>query len=430
MNKNNHEFDLTPMQDYTPPTYPTRGTNPPAALKKLPMRWAKNAAIIACLGALSLGALTGGMAEGMPPASYNDSTPGVTAAYLQDSNPYTESGRTFDIEVRTHHGGDGGGPIYVAHLTEQEALGIIRNRLYQAGISFDAPVPDYVATIKTPWETEITATLSLFDEPTRQGIVFPIPWEWRPIESALQQDFKQRFDVSATFMRNPGESIARSTLTQEEKQEAGGVLKERLVSQVDAFIEQLHTDGILPLFPFFDVSQQHWARQAIAHVWEQGLMTGTAQGTFAPEETLLRAQAATILWRMAGEPAVEFQPAFNDVPITAPAWYRNAVIWANENGVVQGYAGRFDPYGEITREQLVAVLHRYAQLIGGDVSVSESFCLDNFDDRTQLSEWATDYMRWAVYHGLITGTAERTLSPLGTATRAEAAMLLMRFIEA
>lgn len=159
-------------------------------------------------------------------------------------------------------------------------------------------------------------------------------------------------------------------------------------------------------------------------------MVGTAQGTFAPDETLLRAQAAVILWRMAGEPAAEFQPAFHDVPVTAPPWYRDAVIWANEVGVVRGYAGRFDPYGELTREQLVAMLHRYAQFTGDDVSVSDSFCLDNFHDHTQLSEWAADYMRWAVYHGLITGTAERTLSPLGTATRAEAAMVLMRFTEA
>jgi len=158
-------------------------------------------------------------------------------------------------------------------------------------------------------------------------------------------------------------------------------------------------------------------------------MTGTTRSTFAPNERLLRAQVAAILWRMAGEPAVEFQPVFDDVWVNTPIWYRDAVIWANENGVVQGHAGRFNPYGEITREQFAAMLHRYAEFTGGDVSVPESFHLDNFDDRTQVSEWATDYMRWAVYHGLISGTTERTLSPLGTATRAETAMILMRLIE-
>jgi len=75
------------------------------------------------------------------------------------------------------------------------------------------------------------------------------------------------------------------------------------------------------------------------------------------------------------------------------------------------------------------MLHRYVRSTDGDVNVPESFRLDNFDDHTQVSAWAIDYMRWAVYHGLISGTTERTLSPLGTATRAETAMILMRLIE-
>jgi len=448
-------FTLSPMQDYSPPAYPDRGSKPPETLKKFPLRWAKNAAVFACIGVLSLGVLVD-TAQGMqPPVPHNDGTHGAVTAYSQDGTLYAESGRSFDVVVRTHFGGSGAGPFYVAYLTEQEALGIIRNRLSQAGIPFDSPIPtNYVATLETPWETEITARLSLFHEDTRKGIVFPRPWSgmeefhwWEMpqggIERALQQQFAERFGVAATFMDNPGHSLCRGewqweygkntepTFTDEEKQEAGGALNERLIYQVDTFIDQLRAEGILPpaAFPFADVSEQHWARQAIEHVWRQGIMTGTTRSTFAPNETLTRAQVAAILWRMAGEPAVEFQEVFDDVWINDPIWFRDAVIWANENSIVQGHAGRFHPSGEITREQFAAMLHRYAKSTGSDVSVPESFSLDKFDDHTQVSAWAVDYMRWAVYHGLISGTAERTLSPLGTATRAETAMILMRLTE-
>jgi len=270
MNTDNREFDLTPMQSYTPPAYPTRGTNPAAALKKLPIRWAKNAAVIACLGALSLGALTGCGAQvtqpAAPAARCDDGIHGVVATYPQGGDWHVENGREFDVEVRTHWGGSGAGPFYVAYLTEQEALGIIRNRLCQAGICFDAPVPDYVATAEVPAE-EATAALSLFDERTRQGIVFPAPNWWEKfrffeispeqIEGALQQEFAQRFDVSAAFLPNPGESMCDGawwdrdwetelTFTEEEKQAVGEILKERLVDQVDAFLDHLRTEGVLP----------------------------------------------------------------------------------------------------------------------------------------------------------------------------------------
>jgi len=261
----NEQFDLTPIQNYTPPAYPTRTTAPPPALKKLPMRWAKHAAVIACLGALSIGALTGcagQVAQPTEPAARCDDGIHGVVGYPQRDNWYAEDGREFDVEVRTHWGGSGAGPFYVAYLTEQEALGIIQNRLRQAGMSFDAPVPDYVATAEVP-AGEATAALSLFDERTRQGIVFPATWwdaftRWpmthEEIEDALQQDFAQRFDISAAFLPNPGESIGDydwnreddPTFTEEEKQEAGEILKGRLVDQVDAFLDHLRTEGVLP----------------------------------------------------------------------------------------------------------------------------------------------------------------------------------------
>jgi hypothetical protein len=133
---------------------------------------------------------------------------------------------------------------------------------------------------------------------------------------------------------------------------------------------------------------------------------------------------------MAGEPAVPFQPVFSDVPATAPAWYRTAVIWANENDIVQGFGdGRFEPYQNITREQLAAMMFRYTEFIGGDTSVYDGFNLYHFQDRADLSGWAEIYKYWAGYNELIQGRTSTTLAPQGTATRAEAATILMRFIQ-
>ncbi|MCL2562982.1 MAG: hypothetical protein FWE08_02990 [Oscillospiraceae bacterium] len=268
MMNNKHEFDLSPMQNYTPPTYPNRNTLDRAKLRTAPRRWAKHAAVLACIGVLGFGALTGCAApRTYPPASCEDGLHGVIAAYTQGGSHYLEARREFDVVVCAHWGGSGGGPIYVAYLTEQEALGIIRNRLCEAGICFDAPVPDYAAIAENS-ELEATARLALFDERTRQGIVFPATWWddfiwWNmthgQIEDALQQGFARRFNVSATFMQNPGESIGDydwvwdweldqeiATFTEDEKQEAGAILYERLNAQIDAFIAQLRTEGILP----------------------------------------------------------------------------------------------------------------------------------------------------------------------------------------
>ena len=280
MMKNEH-FSLRPMENYQPPAYPTRAAKPRETLRKLPARWAKNAAVVACIGAMSLGLLAGCATESLA-APCDDGNHGVSVTYPYGDNGYAppddyyylpyedsrcatylEDGREFDVEVRAHWGGSGAGPFYVAYLTEQEALGIIRNRLCEAGICFDAPVPHYVGIFETEWSAEARATLSLFDERTRQGIVFPAPWwdefGWgmphEQIAGALRQDFAERFDVSVLFLRNPGESIGdydwnweveNPIFSDEEKQRVAPLLEQELLARVDAFIDQLRREGILP----------------------------------------------------------------------------------------------------------------------------------------------------------------------------------------
>ena len=154
-------------------------------------------------------------------------------------------------------------------------------------------------------------------------------------------------------------------------------------------------------------------------------MNGTSETTFAPNATLNRAMLAAILYRLAGEPAVTGESSpFTDV--AADAWYSTAVNWASENGIVSGMGdGTFAPMNAITRQQLAAMLYRYAQYSKLDTSARGN--LDQFTDGSQVSSWASDAMAWAVGDGLISGKTANVIDPAGTATRAEVAAILMRF---
>ena len=134
----------------------------------------------------------------------------------------------------------------------------------------------------------------------------------------------------------------------------------------------------------------------------------------------------TILYRLDGEPAVTKDIPFADVP--AGQWYSNAINWAAANGIVDGYGnGKFGPDDTITREQMAAILYRYASYKG--YSVSDLANLTGYTDAASVSEWASTAMRWAVAEGLIEGTSATTLSPSGDSTRAQVATILMRFCE-
>lgn len=176
--------------------------------------------------------------------------------------------------------------------------------------------------------------------------------------------------------------------------------------------------------PFTDVTG-HWAMDAIAYVYENGLMNGIGGTAFAPNDPMNRAMLAAILYRMAGEPAGADKDApFSDVERNT--WYTDAVSWTSERGIASGIGnGRFAPMDTITREQLATMLYRYAQVSGLDTSAVGA--LSKFADGGKVSAWAADGMRWAVGSGLLTGKSANTLDPTGTATRAEVAAILMRF---
>ncbi|OUP55586.1 S-layer homology domain-containing protein [Butyricicoccus pullicaecorum] len=182
-----------------------------------------------------------------------------------------------------------------------------------------------------------------------------------------------------------------------------------------------------PKADFSDVPADAWYAEAVQYVYENGLMTGTSDTTFSPDLTTSRSMIATILWRMAGSPVVNYAMDFADVP--ADQWYAEAVRWASSEGIVGGYGnGSFGTGDPITREQFAVMLYRFAQKQGYDVSVGENTNILSYTDVSAVSEYAIPAMQWAVGSGVITGMGD-TLAPQGETTRAQAAMMLMRFSE-
>ena len=181
--------------------------------------------------------------------------------------------------------------------------------------------------------------------------------------------------------------------------------------------------------PFTDVPEDAWYADAAAYVYKHGLMAGTSATTFAPDVTTSRAMIATILWRMAGSPQVNY--AMNYTDVDSSAWYAEAVRWATSEGVVTGYGnGLFGSNDPITREQLATMLWRYAQTEDYDVSVGEDTNILSYADVGDLAEYAIPAMQWACGAGVINGTGDgSTLTPQGNATRAQAAVMLQRFCE-
>ncbi len=173
--------------------------------------------------------------------------------------------------------------------------------------------------------------------------------------------------------------------------------------------------------PFTDVSAGDWFYGAVKFVYENGLMDGVAGNLFAPNATLTRAMAVTILYRLEGSPDLDGENlGYPFADVDGNAWYSDAVYWARCNGIVDGVENNhFDPTGSLTREQMATVLYRYAQYKGADVSASGD--LSGFVDSANVSDWA-------VGSGLVNGVEGNALAPQGTSTRAQAATVLMRFV--
>ena len=184
-----------------------------------------------------------------------------------------------------------------------------------------------------------------------------------------------------------------------------------------------------PTWPFEDVTEgEDWFYDAVAYVYENGIMAGTDETIFDPYMELDRAQAAQLFYNLEGQPTVTGDSTFTDV--TSGHWAVDAITWAAQNDIVAGIGGGlYDPDSNVTREQFAVMLHNYAQYKGYDVSVGEDTNILSYADAFDISDYAYPAMQWACGAGIINGMGDGTLMPQGKATRAEAATMLMNFCE-
>ena len=177
---------------------------------------------------------------------------------------------------------------------------------------------------------------------------------------------------------------------------------------------------------FEDVSESHWFYDDVYFTVSNGLFHGTGENTFSPNASMTRSMLVTVLYRLEGQPVVTGGSTFMDVK--PDQWYTDAVIWAARNGIVEGYGNNlFGTNDNVTREQIAAILYRYAAYKGYDVSGANK--LTHYSDYSELSLYALNAMKWANAEGLISGRTLTTLAPKATATRAEVAAIFHRFVE-
>lgn len=180
---------------------------------------------------------------------------------------------------------------------------------------------------------------------------------------------------------------------------------------------------------FGDLDRSAWYHDGVHYALESGIMSGTdaEKRLFSPDAPTSRAMIVTILWRLEGKPIVHSRLTFKDVPVDA--WYTEAIRWATSTHIAEGYSpASFGPDDPVNREQLAAILYRYGGYIGADLKNGSGKTLNRYTDAGEVSDWAVTAMRWAVGAGLISGVSDSRLGPGSSASRAQTATILMRWV--
>ncbi len=247
-----------------------------------------------------------------------------------------------------------------------------------------------------------------------------------PADQAAADKVTDQIAAIGTVTKDSGDQIAAARAAYDKLTDAQKELVSNYHKLTAAETEYAALTAPAPVaLPFTDVTG-HWALDSIRKVYDLGLMTGTKATRFSPDTALNRAMLVTILYRLEGSPAVSSASVYTDV--AAGTWYTDAVAWAAQHGITVGYGnGRFGPQDDITREQMAAILYRYAQYKSYDTTASAN--LRGYTDAGSISGWALDALQWANGAGLISGRSASLLVPAGSTTRAETAVILVRFLE-
>lgn len=232
---------------------------------------------------------------------------------------------------------------------------------------------------------------------------------------------------ASKYMNNGNGLKTRDIVAMYIKEKLGNKLGEQYAEpqgRITVYQEEPKTER-----PFDDVKEGIWYDEAATYVYENGIMAGTAKKTFDPNKPFSRAMLAQIIYAIAEKPAVSGASTFKDVP--AGKWYTNAVTWCASKGIVSGYPdGTFKPDASIKRQEMATILRKYAEVSGKDVKATGD--LSKFSDQAKVSNYAKTAMSWAVGNNMISGTKQGStilLDPQGTATRAQAAVILKAYCE-
>ena len=287
--------------------------------------------------------------------------------------------------------------------------------------------------LRSAVEPSFDATVSV-DRSDASKIVFHMEYPCKRVTVSLPCEFKDgTVKLEATGAEIPDPEFDGQNVSFQTDKAGTYVIESKTPVQpkpddaVTGIISSIVASGALQssasASQFADLTAGSWYYGGVRYALENGLMTGTSARTFAPDRPVTRAMLVTILWRLAGEPYGRVSP-FEDV--LPGSWYAQAVSWAYDKGIVTGVtATSFQPGAPVTREQLCAILCRYAALTGKNTAASAP--LDAFTDRAQVSAYAEASVRWALQAGLLTGVGSSRLAPCSGATRAQLAVLLQRF---
>ena len=333
---------------------------------------------------------------------------GVGVGSTQITAYYTESGISDVINVNVLSSGSSGGSSgsSISTKTEKNEDGSTSKTTTDKKTGTATEVTTYpdgdVVTVKTEKDGTVTAEVKANSE---KDVVLPIEsTEDIIVVSFTDENGRTRYTDEFT---ESDEGIAVT---------ANGNVKISVIQSERALYTDVHNNN-------------HWAAKSVDFVGALGIMKGIGDDKFAPDSHLTRAMLVTMLYRADGEPEVETVNSFGD--IKENAWYEKAVLWAKENGIVNGVTEtEFSPDSDITREQIATIMHRYAKYKGDDVESGKNTNILSYNDSDSISDYAKASLQWANGIGLINGKTESTLNPLDNATRAEAATIFYRFVKA
>lgn len=367
-----------------------------------------------------------------PPAENNDIT--VTVAITADNGTVWLPAKSVTVKD--------GSTVYHAFVKALEGTGITQDGAaggYVRSITKDGrTLAEFTLGKNSGWLYQVNGTLpnvSLTQKTLAAGdaITFYYTADWTTDPGAGSMGASEADRKAAAAVSSLIDGIGTVSKDSGSKINAARAAYENLTDTQKALVSNYHvlvaaetafaklTDAPLP---FADVDKSEWYYTAVQYAYENGLFSGTSATTFAPEDTLSRSMVVSVLYRLSGSPSVTDNQSFSDV--SSGLWYTDAVNWAAGTSVIDGVGdNRFAPEGDITREQLAAILYRYAKNM--HLSDANDAELSRFKDADTVSDWAAEAMVWAVANGLISGTSDTTLSPKDTATRAQFAQIMYQF---